>query len=120
MIMKQNQSLFSLSIDPVAKSHLEDTARWARFLAIAGMVLLTLALLFSFLMATIWSGNNVFRFTTNGRETEEMTTAMRIVYLVVMIIALAVAFFPLLFLLRFANRMKRALAANEQKNLNEA
>jgi hypothetical protein len=28
--------------------------------------------------------------------------------------------FPLLFLLQFANRMKRALAANEQDDLNDA
>ena len=119
--MQENQSLFSLSIDPVTKSHLNDTVRWTRFLAIAGMVLLAFALLLSFLTATIWSNNSAFRFTTfNGREAQEMTTAMRIGYLIAMIIVMCIAFFPLMYLLQFANRLKRALAANEQKELNEA
>ena len=119
--MQENQSLFTLSIDPVTKSHLNDTVRWARFLAIAGMVLLAFALLLSFLAATIWSNNNAFRFTSfNGQEAQEMTTAMRIGYLIAMIIVMCIAFFPLMYLLQFANRLKRALAANEQENLNEA
>jgi hypothetical protein len=38
--MEQNQgpSLFGLEIDAAGKSHLSETARWAKFLAIAGMI----------------------------------------------------------------------------------
>jgi hypothetical protein len=34
MEQDQSSSLFGLSIDPAAKSHLSDAARWAKFLAI--------------------------------------------------------------------------------------
>lgn len=118
--MDQNQTLFSVSIEPVTKSHLLDAARWARFLAIAGMVLLALGLVFSFLVATVWSDRENMRFTVNGREGEEVSTAMRIGYLVFMILLLAVFFFPLLFLLQFANRLRTALVANKQDDLNLA
>jgi hypothetical protein len=118
--MEQNQSLFSLSIDPLTKSHLNDTAKWARFLAIAGMVLLGIALLFSLLAATVWADNENMRFTVNGREGEEVTTALRVSYVVGVIIMIAIFFFPLLFLLQFANKLKAALAANQQDDLNMA
>jgi hypothetical protein len=116
--MQENQSLFSLSIDPVTKAHLNDAAKWARFLAIAGMVLLVIAFVFSFLMATVLSGGNAMNFTINGTESQEMSNSMRVGYLVGTVLVLAVAFFPLLFLLQFANRMKTALAANDQESLN--
>ena len=66
--MDQNNPLFSLSIDPLTKAHLNDTARWARFLSISGMVVLVLMVVFAFLTATIWTDNNSFRFTVDGRE----------------------------------------------------
>jgi hypothetical protein len=40
--MQEDQSLFSLSFDPLIKSHLIDTAKWARFISISGMVLLAM------------------------------------------------------------------------------
>jgi hypothetical protein len=43
MEQDQHASLFSLSIEPVTKTHLNETAKWARFLAISGMVFLGLA-----------------------------------------------------------------------------
>jgi hypothetical protein len=39
--MEQNQdnSLFNLSVDTVSKAHLKETAGWAKFLAIVGMIM---------------------------------------------------------------------------------
>ena len=118
--MHQNNPLFSLSIDPLTKAHLNDTARWAMFLAISGMVVLVLMVVFAFLTATIWTDNNSFRFTVDGREGEQLSTAMRIGYLIGMLIVAVLAFFPLLFLLQFANKLRTALSANQQGELNTA
>ena len=118
--MEQNQPLFSLTIEPITKAHLVDAAKWARFLAIAGMVLLAIALLFAFLTATVWANRDNMRFGIDGREGMELTTATRIGYLVFTIVALAVAFFPLLFLLQFSSKLRTALAANQQDDLNVA
>ena len=42
---QSNTSLFSLSIDPVTKAHLSEAAKWARFLAILGMIFLVLIII---------------------------------------------------------------------------
>jgi hypothetical protein len=112
-------SLFSLTIDPVTKTHLTETARWARFLAIFGMIVLGLGLIVSLMGATIFT--RFFGFPT-GVEDDSATTmdAVRIGMVVGTVILSAVAFFPLLFLLRFANAMHRAIAANDQGRLNES
>lgn len=112
-------SLFSLNIDPLTKTHLSETARWARFLAIFGMIVMALGLVVSLMGATIFT--RFFGFPT-GIEDETNTSmgAMRVGMVVGTIITLAIFFFPLLFLLRFANAMRRALAANDQTRLNES
>ena len=45
---------------------------------------------------------------------------MRIGYLIGMLIVAVLAFFPLLFLLQFANKLRTALSANQQGELNTA
>ena len=118
--MEQDQSLFSLTIDPSSKSHLMDAAKWARFIAIAGMILLALGLLLSFLTATAWADSENMRLIINGREDGELTAMSRVVYLVITIFFLLVLFFPFLFLLQFANKVRTALEANQQGDLNIA
>lgn len=114
-----SSSLFSLHIDPVTKTHLSETARWARFLAIFGMIVLLLFLIVALLFATVFT--RFFGFPT-GIEDDANTTfgAMRVGAVIGALITAAVVFFPLLFLLRFANAMRRAIAANDQNRLNEA
>ena len=114
-----NTSLFSLNIDPVTKTHLTETARWARFLSIFGMIVLALGLVVSLMGATIFT--RFFGFPT-GVEDDTNTSmgAMRVGMVVGTIITLAIFFFPLLFLLRFANDMRRALVTNDQARLNQS
>jgi hypothetical protein len=116
--MDQNQSLFSLNIDPSTKLHLNETARWARFLAIVGIILLLLAIVGMVTGMTFLS--NTSRFELNGRQVDEMNKSLRIATLIGSVIMIAILFFPLLFLLQFSSRMKRALAANDQELLNDA
>lgn len=114
-----NSSLFSLTIDPATKSHLTETARWARFLSIFGMIMLALGLVVALMGATVFT--RFFGFPTGVED--EAATAMgsqRIGMMIGVVILFAIAFFPLLFLLRFSNAMKRAIAANDQNRLNES
>jgi hypothetical protein len=114
-----SSSLFSLSIDPVTKTHLSETARWARFLSILGMIVLALGLIVALMGATVFT--RFFGFPT-GIDDDTNTTlgAVRIGMVVGTLILSAIVFFPLLFLLRFANAMRRAIAANDQNRLNLA
>ncbi len=116
--MEQTSSLFSLSIDPVTKSYLAETARWARFLAICGFVLLGLMLLFGiFVLVGMSSGIS----TNFGQEYggNNMFGAMGMgAFAFAYIISALIIFFPLLYLLRFANRMRASLDGNDQQALN--
>jgi hypothetical protein len=53
-------------------------------------------------------------------ETNSTLGAVRVGMVIGMLITSAIIFFPLLFLLRFANAMRRAIAGNDQMRLNEA
>jgi len=113
-----SSSLFSLTIDPLTKAHLGETARWARFLAIVGMIVLVLGLIVSLMATTVFT--RFMGFPTGVDDNNTLSATMRGAAVVVTVITLAIVFFPLLFLLRFANAMRRALAANDQTRLNES
>src|SRR5688500_17332353 len=115
----QKASLFSLNIDPLTKTHLNETAKWARFLAILGMVVLVLGLIVALMGATIFTTFfGMSTSTTDYPGAEAAMTTARITMVVTTLIASAIIFFPLLYLLRFANAMRRAIAANDQNRLN--
>jgi uncharacterized membrane protein len=118
--MEQNSSLFSLSIDPITKAHLSETAKWARFLAIVGFVFLLLLVLVG-----IYSTVTLNRFEESYRDLGGMGsegfagsagTGMAVMYSIMAVIW----FFPLLFTFRFANQMHNALQSNDQELLNAA
>lgn len=118
--MEPNQSaLFSLTIDPVTKANLAETAKWARFLAIVGMIVLILALAITVYSVTVLGGMGTMIAPNTGYDVNtSVNDTMKIGVIVFSIIMLAVAFFPLLFLLRFANAMRNALNGNDQQRLN--
>jgi hypothetical protein len=109
-----HSSLFSLSIDPVAKIQLTEASKWARFLAIAGMVFLGLIVVAGLVVAATAS-NDITEFDTPGYSP---FSAFGPMVAVVYIIVALIGFFPLLYLLRFANKTKAALTSNEQEVLN--
>lgn len=115
--MEQHSSLFSLTIDPLAKSHLLETAKWARFLAIVGFVFLAFAVLLG-----IYSTVTVNRFEEDYREmgglgSEGVLSSAGTGVAVMYIIMAVIWFFPLLFTLRFANQIRNALQSNNQELL---
>jgi hypothetical protein len=110
-------SLFSLSVDPVAKTHLAETAKWARFLAIIGFIFLGLGLVVGILsiLTMSYATGNMSGDTTGFAAIASMGIAG---FILVYVIVGLIIFFPLLFLLRFANKMKAALASDDQQRLN--
>jgi hypothetical protein len=113
-------SLFSLTIDPVTKNHLAETAKWSKFLAIVGMVFVALGLIgvlfFAFYVSSVSNVDGGYGGNMYGGFFPGFGVGLALFY----IILLAICFFPLLYLLRFANRMKAALYGNDQQALNTA
>jgi Mg2+ and Co2+ transporter CorA len=111
-----NTSLFSLSIDPVTKAHLYETAKWAKFLAVVGMIFLVLMI-----VAGVFGSAMLFS-TMGGLDNEYGGTGMATygsgIFATYMIVVAVIYFFPLLFTLRFANKMRAALNGNDQQALN--
>ena len=107
--MESNQSLFSLNIDPVTKVHLNETARWARFLAIVGLVSLVLAIVL-IIGAFIFMGSQM----TEAGMFPGFGVAMAVYYVIIA----AIWFIPLLYLLRFSGALRVALNGNDQQALN--
>jgi len=109
-----NTSLFSLSIDPVTKAHLSEAAKWARFLAILGMIFLVFMILLGVFGSTmLFSSMNSFEGDATG-----MAAYGSGIFAGYMIVIAVIYFFPLLFTLRFANNARTALNTNNQQALN--
>ena len=117
----QASSLFSLSIDPITKNHLSETARWARFLAIVGMVCLALMILFG-LVYSIWISSMIdsIQGQSGFQSPKAYSSGVAIGSAFVFLIMAVIGFFPLLYMLRFANQMRTALYGNDQENLNSS
>ena len=116
MEQSSNSSLFSLSIDPVTKAHLSEAAKWARFLAILGMIFLVLIILMGLFGSTmLFSSMNSLEGDASG-----MAAYGSGIFAGYMIVIAVIYFFPLLFTLRFANNARTALNTNNQQALNTA
>lgn len=111
-ISQNPSSLFELAIDQESHSHLAETARWAKFLAIVGFVTCGLIAIMAFVIGPYLSSTAFAAFPGNGlgAAAGALITAL---YL-----AIAVAyFFPCLFLFHFSVRLKAALRDNDQVKL---
>ena len=113
IITEENESsLFTLSIDPVIKNNLRETARWAKILAIAGIFLLFVVVL-----------AGVYRYIKLSELSDAVGAAFekaKIAVILTYIILLAVAFFPMLYIFRFSSKMKQSLNTNDQQSFVEA
>ena len=120
--MDQNQqSIFGLSIDDTNRAHLSEAAKWGRFLAIVGFVVCVLIVLaglyLAFSVSAMESQLSDLPSQYRSRSfTSGLSTGMAILYILIAI----VYFFPCLFLFRFSNAMKLALAGNDSGQLTES
>src|SRR3982750_897220 len=100
--MEENQSLFSLTIDPVTKSHLKDLAWWARFIAITGIIILLMGLVVTVIDVAVMNDSLGLVLVVNGTQTAQFTPAVRIATVVSSVLFTALFLFPLYFLFLFA------------------
>jgi hypothetical protein len=122
--MEQNQdtSLFGINVDQAGKSHLADTAKWAKFLAVFGFIICGLIVIIGIFFGSFFSmfssqlgGDNPYSDIGGSPGFgSAMGSAMAIIYVIMALIY----FFPCLYLFRFATKMKTALASNDQLVLN--
>jgi len=99
-------SLFELQVDHESTIYLRETAKWARFLAILGFV---------------WCGFFAFMgfFVLLRPRAFNVENSTGYVYIFILYIAIAaVYFFPCIYALNFARKMKTALQNNDQGYLN--
>lgn len=104
--------IFSFGIDEHGKSHMIETARWAKFLAIIGLV-----------FAALLSVGFVFLVFGASMISSQLGQVYGISYGVGMFffyfLIILIIFYPSLTLLRFSNRMKPALQTANVELFNE-
>ncbi len=110
--MDENPLLFSVSIDPETRTNLAEAARWARFLAISGFILLGVGVTIAAYSAIETTDTSVQNNLNEGGTAE--FAGMILGFIVMGLIP----FFALLFVLRFSNAMNKALSAKDQNRLN--
>ena len=118
-VQPPDSPLFGLSIDPVIKSHLSETAKWGKFLAIVGFVVCGFIILGGIFFITIF-GNLEKNYSSYSSNSTSLIAALGPGILVFYLIIAVLYFFPCLFLLRFSNKIKVALAADNQPELTSA
>ncbi|MDP9230207.1 MAG: hypothetical protein M3O67_06000 [Bacteroidota bacterium] len=121
MEQDQNTSLFGLSIDTTSKAHLAEAGRWARFIAIAGFILLAFMVIYGILITSMMSSSlSVMENQYGGYRNRGFGSAFGAAMIVVYVLGALIYFFPLLFTFRFSSYMKKALQANDQDALNDS
>jgi hypothetical protein len=113
-LQNEGSPLFGLNVDHFIKSHLSETAKWAKFLSIIGLIVCAFLVLGGIFAATIL---NTFQRTSGFREGFPVDSAAPVLVTVIYLIIAVLYFFPCLYLLRFANKMRTALASDNQESL---
>ena len=113
--MENEKSIFNLELDVIAKNHLKDTAKWARFLAIVGFAGLTLIVISSIIISVNSSVKSQDPFAEHVNGSADIAGSI-----IGACIILALYFFPCYFLLKFASKMKVAIDTDDSTSLNEA
>ena len=111
--MENEKSIFNLELDAIAKNHLTDTAKWARFLAIIGFIGLVLILVASIIVSASSATQDPFGDPVD--RTADIAGSI-----IGALIVVALYFFPCYFLLKFSSKMKIAIASDDVVSLNEA
>lgn len=108
------QDIFNLGVDEEARAHLLETARWTKFIAIIGFVILGLLILVGILMGLGLSVASQMYDTANLGSA--FGTAMMVMYLVLSLLY----FFPILYLYKFSVLIKPAIHTGNQQQFNLA
>lgn len=101
-----------MSITPEIKLFLKETAKWAKFLSIVGFVMIGLFVILAVFMS-IFMGSMLSTMPEAGLMGAMGGGIFGFIYIVMAIIY----FFPVLYMYRFATKMKIALNTNDQNFL---
>ena len=107
-----------LHIDARVSSHLKETAGWARFLGIIGILLSILIIIAAFLLPEFVlnrMGYNPFP----GYDGAKVADMLKIMFTSVYLVMGLILFFSALFTLQFGSKIKTALATNDQLSLDK-
>ncbi|MEO1711741.1 MAG: hypothetical protein AAFU60_00190 [Bacteroidota bacterium] len=102
----------TFQLSPQIKTFLKETAKWAKFISIVGFVFVGLMILGA-IFATAF-------LSSLGSEQEFQFPFPPFLFSVIYLIFAAIAFFPVLYLYRFANNMQIALQRGDQNVLNSS
>jgi uncharacterized membrane protein YjgN (DUF898 family) len=117
MDQQQETTLFEFGVDQISRAHLSEAARWAKFLAIFGMVMCGLVAIMGIFVGATFS-TVPGQFDSGSQSLSFLGPGLGI-FMIVLYIGFAILyFFPCLFLLRFANHMRNALGSHDQLALN--
>ncbi len=124
MEQNQNTSLFGINVDQSGKYHLTEATKWAKFLAIFGIIICILVALvgvfFGAFFESLMSGRGARDFNEFNEFRELTQTTTRQVsmgFALVYVLIALLYFFPCLFLYKFAVRARRALDTSDSNLL---
>ncbi len=118
MEQDQNASLFQLNLDAQSSYTLKNAASWAKMLAIAGLIMAVLFVIFGVLMQTMMgklSSGSRYYGEDIGTGGMQMAGTMGLIIYVICGLLYAISS---LFALNFANKINAALRTNDQALLN--
>jgi hypothetical protein len=116
-ITPESSDLFELQMDHENLGYLNETARWAKFLAIVGFVAIGFMLLMGIFFGSIFGAMSSFSGASYSRIGLS-GSSLGFTFLYIALAALY--FFPTLYLFNFATKMQVAIRNNDQFNLNAA
>jgi len=104
--------LEQLSLTTASKRFLKETAKWSFFLSIIGFILIFLLIVIAIFASSIFG---MLAVAQPGIP-DSIGLIMTVTYLVLALIY----FFPVYYLLQFANKMKKALSTKNEETLTNA
>lgn len=111
--MEQSNNLFELQVDHQGSSFLRETAKWAKFLAIVGFVIMGL-----FLLVIVFAGASLSALMSS--QYGGASSGFGVMWMIMMVAFMLIYFFPTLYLYKFATKMQVALRNNDQETLNSS
>jgi hypothetical protein len=117
--MENESNLFDLGVDTIAKTQLREAAKWGRFLAITGLIMMVVIMIWSIIMAV--GLNGIQRdMSEYGYQSSAYGSGYLIGTVFGTLVVVIIYFFPCYFLLRFSNKMIVALDAGDSAVLTES
>ncbi len=96
-------------LSPADADQIRGTAKWARFLAIVGFIMLGLMVVFGAFMGSFLGKIMAMQSQMTGNAMPFDTSMLGTIYLVIFLISAVIYFFPTLFLYQYASRTLKAL-----------